>query len=93
MRTLKYVLEYKFVDFSSKTVQTATQVWRIKHGRPTEANIKRWREDFVESVESKDGCNRHLLGKFSMPGTVTIRLNKTNGATVAKYVPPMFELI
>lgn len=91
--TPKYSITYPYIDFVNQRRSFSRQAWDGQHyGKPTTASVKRWVEDFNTSLKA-GGNNAHLRAGMSDVSTATVRHNYQNGAVVAEYSAPMFQVI
>jgi hypothetical protein len=81
----------KYVIRESRTGKTLG-FWNVKHdGKPTAANLQRWRNEFHDSLH-KGAANAHIGGR----GWIACRIeiyNQWHGVTVAEFNPPIFECL
>ena len=90
--TCKYVLKHRYINFSNRSVETGIIHWNVKeYGKPTTENIREWRKRFNDSM-NPGGVNHHIAKNFSPVSTAWIIEQKT-GEEIARYTPPMFEVI
>lgn len=90
--TPKYVIYLSCISFINKRKELHRFAWKYKqHGKPTEKNAKRFRDDMNKSIES--GNNTHLNGSQSLYSNAIIKENRFNGVIIAQYTSPMFEVI
>lgn len=85
-----YRIEASYINFTRRCKDVQTFAWDKSYGKPNEANAAKFRSAFNQSLI--DGANKHL--NSSMSGLSTIRIiHQKTGQEVARFVPPMFEVI
>ena len=91
-RTIKctYKLEMSCVDFKAKCIRWQTFGLMAKDIKPTETDVKRYRDAVNQSIIN--GCNQHLNALQSLYGNARLTDQRTN-ELVVNYKAPMFEII
>lgn len=88
--TPKYRIELSFVSFTARRKEIARFAFMVKeHGAPTVENAKKWRDSMNKSFETH---NSHLSKTQSLFSNATI-IRQSDGAVVAEYKAPMFEVV
>jgi hypothetical protein len=91
--TPKFSIAAPYVDFVNQCRNYTRQAWDGKHyGKPTVKSIAQWVADFNKSLEV-GGANYHLRNGMSNISSAVVAYNCPNGATVAEYSAPMFQVI
>lgn len=67
------------VDIPGSSMPAA---WRREYGRPTAANLKKYMETLVASIQP-GGCNSHLIGWN--PTKAVLRVNCYGGSVLATW--------
>lgn len=81
------------VEFTMTLGRRDSQVWDCRHnGRPTEKNLRAWREAMNHSFEH-GGVNEHIsqmLGRVERYFNCRV-VNQFTGEVVVEFKAPMFE--
>jgi hypothetical protein len=87
--TCTYRLELKYISFTQKRVLWQSFGLMRKDIKPTQAGIKKYRDDLNNSIIN--GCNSHLNSSQSLFSDA-ILINQKTGERI-EYKAPMFEVI
>lgn len=83
-RTIKYIIKTK--EYSGR--KSTPMEWEKSYGRANDKNLKKFVEDFNESIKS--GVNKHISDD-SMISNAEI-VEQSTGKTLAKYKAPSFKV-
>lgn len=85
-----YKLQMRYLDFRLKRTNWQIIGLMAKDIKPTEKDVKRYRDDMNKSIIS--GCNQHL-NQFQSLYSDCILTDQRTGEIVVNYKAPMFEVI
>lgn len=90
--TPTYIVKVSYISFISKSRKVDSFHWKQEYGRPTKANLAKWRKGMNDSLQPGKP-NHHLRKDQSDFGTCWIENQKKGNREVARFTPPTFEVV